>query len=98
VIPRELDSLEVVDKVMAFEEILEIFGSNAFEDSAHPFNSERELVDHLELRVGYRRPGQKAATLLRKLAKAQRNPELAEGLDGTWRREQIADIIREIFL
>jgi hypothetical protein len=35
--------------------------------------------------------------LLRKLAKGRNNPELAEGLEGTWRREQIAAIIREIF-
>jgi hypothetical protein len=35
--------------------------------------------------------------MLRRLAKAHNNPELAEGLEGTWRREQIAAIVREIF-
>jgi hypothetical protein len=35
--------------------------------------------------------------VLRKLAKSHNNPELAEGLEGTWRREQIAAIVREIF-
>jgi hypothetical protein len=35
--------------------------------------------------------------MLRGLAKAQDNPHLAEGLDGIWRREQIAAIVRELF-
>ena len=39
----------------------------------------------------------KAAALLKRLAKAHNNPELAEGLEGTWRREQIAAIVREKF-
>jgi hypothetical protein len=54
-------------------------------------------VDWLELHLSNQRPNQAAAVLLRKLAKAQKNPELAEGLEGTWRREQIAAIVREIF-
>ncbi len=33
--------------------------------------------------------------MLRKLAKEQGGPELAEGLDGTWRGEEIEAIIRE---
>jgi len=42
------------------------------------------------------RPNKAAAALLRKLAKDQDNPELAMGLEGTWRREQIAAIVREM--
>jgi hypothetical protein len=38
----------------------------------------------------------KSASLLRKLARDQENPGLAEGLDGTWLPEQIAAIVREI--
>jgi hypothetical protein len=34
---------------------------------------------------------------LQRDAAAVQNPELAEGLEGTWRREQIAAIVREIF-
>ena len=44
-----------------------------------------------------RRPNRRAADLLKKLAKDHDNPELSEGLDRTWRREQIAAIIREVF-
>jgi hypothetical protein len=43
------------------------------------------------------RPSKGAAALLKRLAKAHNNPELAEGLEGTWRREQIAAIVREMF-
>jgi len=43
------------------------------------------------------RPNQDAAALLRMLAEAQKRPELAEGLDGTWRREQISALVRDIF-
>jgi hypothetical protein len=35
--------------------------------------------------------------LLRKLAKAHSDPEWAEGLEGTWRREEISAMVREIF-
>jgi hypothetical protein len=51
----------------------------------------------LERHLSNQRPNKEAAALLRKLAKAHNNPELAEGLEGTWRREQIAAIVREIF-
>jgi hypothetical protein len=34
---------------------------------------------------------------LKKLAKSQQRAELAEGFNGTWRREQIAAIVHEIF-
>jgi len=54
-------------------------------------------VDWLELHLSKQRPSKRAAALLKKLAKAHNNPELAEGLEGTWRREQIAAIVREIF-
>jgi hypothetical protein len=57
----------------------------------------REMVDLLEHHLSNQRPTKKAAELLMGLAKSQNNPELAEGLDGAWRREQIAAIIRELF-
>ena len=55
------------------------------------------MVDILERHLSNQRPTKKAADLLRRLAKSKNNPELAEGLDGVWRREQIAAIIREFF-
>jgi hypothetical protein len=55
------------------------------------------MVDWLELYLSNQRLSKEAAALLRKLAKDHNKPELAEGLEGTWRREQIAAIVREIF-
>jgi hypothetical protein len=54
-------------------------------------------VDWLEMRLSNRRPNKQAVALLRKLAKVHYTPELAEGLNGTWRRERIAAITRERF-
>jgi hypothetical protein len=53
-------------------------------------------VDWLAMNLSNQRPNKQAAEFLRKLAKKRQNPELAEGLDGLWRRDQIAAIIREI--
>jgi hypothetical protein len=51
----------------------------------------------LQLHLSNERPSKAAIPLLRKLAKHHNKPELAEGLEGTWRREQIEAIVREIF-
>jgi len=77
--------------------IEEVFGADILDDDGEHFGSPREMVDWLEPRLSIQRPSKQAAALLRKLAKAQRRPELAEDLDGTWRPEQIAAVIREIF-
>ena len=88
----EMDSLDTVEIVMAIEEVLgiEIPGSTQFESLS-------EVVDHLEAVLSNRRPNIEAVALLRKIAKDRQQPELAEGLDGPWRREQIAAIVREWF-
>jgi hypothetical protein len=54
-------------------------------------------VDWLEPYLSNQRPNKEAAALLRKLAKDYNKPELAEGLERTWRREQIAAIVSEFF-
>lgn len=54
-------------------------------------------MDRLDLTFSNQRPNKAAAALLRKIAKDRQQPELAEGLEGTWRREQIAAVVREIF-
>jgi len=77
--------------------IEELFGTEIPTDDAEGFGSPREIVDWLELHLSNRRPNKNAAALLQKLAKKYDNPESAEGLNGTWRREQIAAIIREFF-
>ena len=93
-IPKAMDSLDLVEAVMLIEEV---FGTEVPSYDAENFGSPLEIVDWLELHLSNQRPNHAAAVLLRKLAKAQKNPELAEGLEGTWRREQIAAIVREIF-
>jgi len=90
--PREMDSVDTVEMVMAIEEVLDI------EIPGDPrFESMRETVDRLEEVLSNRRPNKEAAALIRKIAKDRQQPELAEGLEGTWRREQIAAIVREWF-
>ena len=91
--PRARDSLEVVEMVMAFEEV---FGTEIPNDDFEHSGSPSEIVDRLERRLSNQRPNKEAKALLRKLAKEQQRPELAEGLEGTWRRDQIAAIIREM--
>jgi hypothetical protein len=89
-----MNSLDTVKAVMAFEEA---FGVELPVHESGEFGSPREMVDWLELYLSNQRPNKEAAALLRKLAKDHNKPELAEGLEGTWRREQIAAIVSEIF-
>jgi hypothetical protein len=92
-IPRHVDSLDVIDMVMVIEEV---FGTEIPNRDAEGFGNPREIVGRLETNPSNQRPNKQAADFLRRLAKKQQNPELAEGLDGLWRREQISAIIREI--
>jgi hypothetical protein len=89
-----MDNLDPVEAVMALEEVLEIEISG---DEAEKCGSPREMVDMLERHLSKQRPTKRAAELLRSIAKSRNNSELAEGLDGAWRREQFAAIIRELF-
>jgi len=88
-----MDSLDVVEMVMVIEEV---FGTEIPNRDADGFGNPGEIVDWLEKNLSNQRPNKQAADFLRRLAKKQQNPELAEGLEGPWRREQIAAIIREI--
>lgn len=91
---NELNSLDTVEALMAFEEA---FGVELPVHEAGDFGSPQEMVDWLELPLSNQRPSKEAAALLRKLAKDHNKPELGDGLEGTWRREQIEAIVREIF-
>lgn len=76
----------------AFTSAHMISGTNMPSD----LDSELAVVDWLEwdrLAWGFNRY---AADFLKKLAKTQGNPRLAEGLKGSWRREQIAAVVREL--
>ncbi len=93
-IPREMGNFDPVEAVMALEEVLEIEISD---DEAEQCGSPRQMVGMLERHLSNQRPTKRAAELLRSIPKLRSNPELAEGLDGAWRREQVAAIIRELF-
>jgi acyl carrier protein len=90
---KSVDSLDAVEIGMVFEEVFE---TELPVNDAETLGGPTEIVDWLELCLSNQRPDEEALALLIKLAKARQNPELAEGLEGTWRREQIAAIIREI--
>ena len=88
-----MDSLDSVEIVMVLEEV---FDTEIPDNEAEHCGSASEIVDILEGRLSNQRPNEKAAILLRKLAKKRGRRELAEGLERTWRREQIAAIVDEI--
>ena len=83
---------------MAIQEVFgNVFGDSVFNSPPPLSRTPRELVDNLERLLSNERPNAKAIVMLRKLARSQRRPEIAEGLEGTWRREQISAIVRDIF-
>jgi hypothetical protein len=92
--PKEMDSLDIVEAVMLIEEI---FGTEIPDGDAERLGTADDIVDWLEFHLSNRRPNKQAAARLRKLANAYNNPELVEGLEGTWRRDQIKAIVRDIF-
>jgi len=89
-----MDSLDFVEAVMVLEEVL---GIEIPDGEAEHLGSPREVVDCLERCLSNQRPGKQAAVVIKGLANSQSNPQLAEGLDGPRRREQIAAVVREIF-
>ena len=92
-IPQSMDSFDL-DIVMFCENI---FDTHIPDDDAKHFGGPLGMEEWLELHLSNQRPKSDAAALLRMLAEAQQRPELAEGLDGTWRREQISALVHEIF-
>jgi Phosphopantetheine attachment site len=88
---KALSSLDFVEAVMAMEEI---FGTDIPDYDAERLRSPREIIDWLEPYLVNQRPNKLAIALLRKLAKAQNHPELDKDSDNTWRREQIAAVVR----
>jgi hypothetical protein len=66
------------------------------DEEAESLSSPRELVDVLERKLSGIRPNHAARLFLTGLASEQQRPEFAAGLDGPWRREQIAALVREL--
>jgi hypothetical protein len=93
-IPKAMDSLDLVEAVMLIEEI---FGTDIPDGDVETFGIPKEIVAWLDPQLSNRRPNKASVLLLKKLAKAHDDPQLADGLEGTWRREQIDAIVHEIF-
>jgi hypothetical protein len=91
--PKEMGSLDLVEMVIAFEESFDV---EIPDNGIARADIRAEVLDLLDRALYNQRPNNAAKALLRKLANEQQRPELAEGLEGTWRREQIAAIVREI--
>ena len=91
--PRAIDSLDTGEVVMAIEEAFEVELPDVDEEA---FSRPDELVDWLEAHLANQRPNKAACALLKKLSEDQQQPELVEGLERSWRREQIAAIVREV--
>ncbi|MBZ5667155.1 MAG: hypothetical protein LAO30_21445 [Acidobacteriia bacterium] len=83
-----------LDLVMFVENI---FDTHIPDDEEATFGGPVEMEQWLQVHLSKQRPKKDAAALLRMLAKARERPELAEGLDKTWRREQISVLITGIF-
>jgi hypothetical protein len=92
-LPRVIDSLDVIEMTMLLEEVFEV---EVPDSGAENFDGLRAIVDCLEILLSNKRPNKRVAAMLKGLAKKHQWPELAEGLEGTWRREQIAAIVREL--
>jgi acyl carrier protein len=90
---QSTDSLDL-EIVMFCENIFDIFIPD---DEVPGFDGAGGMEKWLELRLSNQRPKKDAAALLRMLAEAQQRPELAQGLGGTWRCDQVSAIVREIF-
>jgi hypothetical protein len=60
-------------------------------------NNPREVVDYFVLHLKGWGPNPVAADFLKQLATKRNHPALAQGLHDSWRREQIAVVIQEIF-
>jgi hypothetical protein len=82
-----------IEMMTDFEEIFRV----DIPDDIETLDSPCAMREWLEPRLANWGPGKQAAAVLRKLAKDQQRPELADGLDRAWRREQIDAVIRDIF-
>ena len=92
-IPELKDTIDL-DIVMFCENI---FDTHIPSEDAEHFGGPLGMEEWLEVHLSNQRPKQDTAQLLRMLARSQQRPELAQGLDGPWRREQISALVRDIF-
>ena len=72
--PKSMDSLDVVEMVMMFEEF---FDTEIPDHEAERWGSPSEIVDSLERQLSNQRPNKQAASILRKLAKKQQQHQIS---------------------
>jgi hypothetical protein len=73
----------------------DVFGTNVLLNMA--FDNPHEIVDYLVLQLRGWGPNPFASDFLKQLATKRNSRGLAQGLHDSWRREQIAAVIQEIF-
>ena len=82
-----------------FDDFMDVFSSAdmIFGKNIPPeLDSVPAIVDWLEMALLAWGFNKYAARFLKELAKNQGNPGLAEGLNGSWRRDQIESVVREL--
>ena len=89
---NELEKIELAEELFGIDFPVEL---DLTEDLT--VNNPREVVDYFVLHLRGWGPNPAAADFLMEMAKKHNNPSLAEGFDGSWRRDQISAVIREIF-
>jgi hypothetical protein len=87
---EELEKIELAE---------EVFGTDFPVDLTEGLtvNNPHEVVDYFVLHLKGWGPNPVAADFLKQLATKRNRPALAQGLHDSWRREQIAAVIQEIF-
>lgn len=89
---NELEKIELAEYLFGVDFPVEI---DVPEDLT--LNNPREVVDYFSVQLRGWGPSPAAADFLKDLAKKYDSPALAEGLHGSWRRDQISAVIRELF-
>lgn len=94
IIPRPMDSLDQIEMLMVVEQL---FGVSIPSKDAEQFASPRDIVDWLDTHLANKKPNSKGIAFLQGLANLYERPAFIENLDGPWRRELIAAIIRALY-
>lgn len=88
-------SFKLFEELKKIELAEDLFGTDLPVDLT--IDNPREIVDYLALQLRGWGPSPVAADFLKQLATKRNSPALAQGVHGSWRREQISAIIEEIF-
>lgn len=90
---NELSRIDLVEVTMAIEQALEL---EIPDHDVVAVNSPRDLVECLTSCLDGQPVGGTAALFVANLATQLRRPDLDAGPNGTWRREQIEAVVREV--